>query len=73
VLDMAVFAINAEGRSDELHGGDDLISGNVFEDLNILELLRRGLWRARRGSARGRGLLWILRTRSKKRCSERNE
>jgi hypothetical protein len=41
--DVAILALHAERRSNELHGGEDLIRGDALEDLDILELLFRKL------------------------------
>jgi hypothetical protein len=85
VFDVAVFAIDAERCGDELHRRDQLIGGNVFQDLNVLKLLRGGLWscrvslrsRSRRSAILriapwNRGLRRILRPRSQKHRGLRN-
>jgi hypothetical protein len=47
VLDVTVLTLYAERRSDELHGGEDLVGGNALENLNVLELLFSELGRGR--------------------------
>jgi hypothetical protein len=42
VFEVTELAINAEGAGNELHRGDQLVGGNVLEDLNVLELLGGG-------------------------------
>src|ERR1700686_1209153 len=45
VLDVAKLAVDTERAADELHGGNELVGGDVFEDLNVFELLGGGFWR----------------------------
>src|SRR5579862_7612760 len=42
VFDVAKLAVDAECAGDELHGGNQLVGGDVFEDLNVFELLGGG-------------------------------
>ena len=39
ILHVAVFAVDAEGCGDELHGGDYLVGGDAFESFDVFILL----------------------------------
>jgi hypothetical protein len=67
-LHVAVFAVNAERRRDELHGGLQFVGIEIFQHLDIFEDIRGLLWRGRRRGLRAAGLAlrrsWRLRASS---------